>query len=367
MSRDGELVIRDVAVRRLVAPLPNPFWWATGVAAERRATLVRVSTRGGLVGWGETLDPAAGEIVERLLASLLVDGRTLARPQLRPRMVAACRAGKVPAASAASAVGSVEIALWDIAGQVAGRPLHSLLGGARRRSLTAYGSGLYYRSGQADRELASEAEGYVERGFRLLKMKVGKLSVSEDAARVSLVRAQLLSGASLAVDANQAYDLRRAAEMAKRLAAIGVRWFEEPLPIRNYAGYDRLAQCYGIPLAAGESFHGRRQFSRLLLRGTIEFAQPNVARIGGVAKTVTVAALAERCDARLAMHGWGVGVLQAAAAHIACCLDEEPLVEFDCTPNPLRAAVAGGPVLDGGTIRVSDAPGLGITVDEAVL
>jgi D-galactarolactone cycloisomerase len=161
---------------------------------------------------------------------------------------------------------------------------------------------------------------------------------------------------------------------------LGVYWFEEPLPVADHGGYDRLAGRLTVRLAAGENLHGRADFAPFLSDGLIGVAQPNVGNVGGITEFMAVAALAETWGVPLALHGWGSPVLNAAAVHVAACLPpcpdvpeplsyvQEPLLEYDCTPHPLRDVIAPGALpLCQGTLPVPDGPGLGVEVDEASL
>jgi D-galactarolactone cycloisomerase len=381
--------VTAVTVLRLAAPLARPFSWASGTARERRAILVRVATDAGLVGWGETLRPASGRLVERTLGPLLV-GELLGedaeqRDAVRARLRAALSGMEVAPVDAASALGAVDIALWDLAGKVQGVPLHRLLGPLGETAtaqVEVYASGLYYdETGERSLdEEAEEAAAYRESGFRAVKMKIGRASLAEDRRRVAAVRRALGGDVLLLADANQAYDTAAAREMGAVLADSGAYWFEEPLPMDRREDYRALASSLPVLLAAGENLPGE-ELAHFLDGRLIGVAQPNVANVGGVAEARTVAETAAARGIPLSFHGWGSAVLFSATVHLAACLGaravvpgvpgRQPLppgVELDCTENPLRDALWPG-ALDGrgGTVAVPQGPGLGVDLDETAL
>lgn len=363
--------IVGVEVFHLNAPLTVPFRWATGTAREREAVLVKIETDAGLVGWGEALHAAAARVISNFLSPLLIGKDALNRAALVTLMrVAALSSGERRGVNFA-ATGACEIALWDIAARAAEEPLHKLLGEAQREHVAVYASGLYYPAGEARQDPCAEASGYLERGFTRIKMKIGGLPLTEDLKRISAVRAVLGYNNSLMVDANQVYDADAAASLSIALKDLDVIWFEEPLPADDIAGYRRLSARARIPLAAGENLHGRESFSVFLSEGLLKVAQPNVGNVGGLAEALAVAQAAYANGLRVALHYWGTPVALAASLHLAACLpagEDSPLVELDCTPNPLRESLSESwmEVL-GGTLAVPAGPGLGLHLDEQAL
>jgi D-galactarolactone cycloisomerase len=375
-----DMRVTAVTVLRLAAPLTRPFSWASGTARERQAVLVRIATDAGLVGWGETLRPASGRLIERTLGPLLL-GELLEedagqRDAVRARLRAALSGMDAAPVDAASALGAVDIALWDLAGKAQGVPLHRLLGGTAAAQVEVYASGLYYDE-TGERSLDEEAEAYRASGFRAVKMKIGRASLVEDRRRVAAVRRALGGDVLLLADANQAYDTEAAREMGAVLADSGAYWFEEPLPMDRTEGYRALASALPVLLAAGENLPGEELASFLTGR-LIGVAQPNVANVGGVAEARTVAETAAACGIPLSFHGWGSAILFSAAVHLAAGLGAPaavpgrqalpPGVELDCTENPLRDALWPG-ALDGrgGTVAVPQDPGLGVDLDATAL
>lgn len=365
------LRIVRVEVFHLSAPLATPFSWATGTAGARAAVLIKIETETGLVGWGEALPTLAARVISDFLAPLLIGKDALERAALVASMRAAVGESGARRGVNFAAIGACEIALWDIAARAAGEPLSKLFGRVQRERVMVYASGLYYPAGEARTDSRPEAGVYLERGFMRIKMKIGGLPLTEDLERISAVRATLGSGNSLMVDANQVYDADTAASLSVALKDLDVEWFEEPLPADDIAGYRRLSKRTRIPLAAGENLHGRESFDIFLSEGLLKVAQPNVGNVGGLAEALAVAEAAHASGLRVAFHHWGTPVALAATLHLAACLPEgedSPLVEFDCTPNPLREMLRQ-PWMEplDGTLALPEGPGLGLLVEEQTL
>src|SRR5258708_3281270 len=206
--------IRTIALSCRCDP---PYASAAGVQSRRGALLVEIETDGGIVGIGEAGvgGGVTGTVIEKDLARLLVGEDPLLIEYLWQKMFARLRQygrrGLVM-----QAISGIDIALWDIAGKIAKMPVYRLLGGSRDR-VEAYASGGFYQEGKSASDLAGEAEGYRARGFKGMKMKIGRnpstgthlrqligqaefceVDPSEDLARVAAgLQAQLTSTISL--------------------------------------------------------------------------------------------------------------------------------------------------------------------------
>src|SRR5262249_41441494 len=160
---------------------------------------------------------------------------------------------------AISALGAVDVALWDLRGKAAGKPVYRVLGGDRG-SVMAYASGLLW---QDDVELlAEEAARYVEQGFTLVKMRLGR-GTAYDRCAVDVVLSALGGKAKLAVDGTHRYTLPEAVEFGRFLSDRGIAWFEEPFPPEDIDAYAALRAQVDVPIAAGENEFGLQGFREL--------------------------------------------------------------------------------------------------------
>jgi len=321
--------------------------------------LVRIETRGGLVGWGEAFGhgciPATKAALDTLVAPWLL-GRDATDiggigHGLAQAMHLFGRNGPLTYAMA-----GVDIALWDIAGKRAGLPLHDLLGGAQRRSVPAYASLLGYGAPDATARnaAAAAAEGYS--AIKLHEVDVPCVRAARDALGLDAV---------LMDDVNCPWTPAEALDHATRLCPLGLHWLEEPIwPPDDHRSLAAVRRAAGIPIAAGENVGGLHGFADLFASGAVDVAQPSVAKLG-VTVFRQVLALAEAYGVRVVPHCAYFGPGYLASLHLAATLAEAPLERLWLTLE----ASPFGPWLDapGGVAQVPPGPGLGCDPDEAVL
>jgi D-galactarolactone cycloisomerase len=381
--------ISDIRTYTLRVPLGEARFHSSQAAfPERNSLLVRITTEDGLVGWGEggqygPPSPVAA-VIEDVFAPLLI-GRSAHEPVRVWEQLYAYSRDFGQKGTYIEAISAIDIALWDLWGQALGQPVHALMGGAFRHRVPAYATGCYYRDNYRDEaamlaDLEAEAAGYVDAGFRRLKIKIGLLPVALDAKRVELVRRTVGADVELLADANHAYNAATAIRMGRVLAEHGFLWFEEPVVPEDRAGYRRVREAIDVPVAGGEAEFTRFGFRELFAGGCVDIAQPDLCVSGGFSEFVKIQALATAFGVLIVPHVWGSGVALAAALHALATipalphtyapvpLQNLPVVEYDRTRNPLRDdLLAENFALEDGFLRVPDAPGLGITIDEAVL
>jgi len=363
----------------LEAPLATPFAWSQAWVTKRRAVLVRIETHDGIEGWGEIYCQAPPVIYTTIIAELLAPHFLGANPWDREVLWQAAYNATIDAGQRGFVVGALsalDIALWDIVGKECGQPVHRLLGGLARTHVQAYATGLYRQPGDDwIAALPAEAVGYVERGFLVVKMKVG-FGIPLDVEAVRAVRAAIGPDVALAVDANHAYKPVQAIELGRRLAPFDIAWFEEPVSPEDIAGYCEVRERQPIPVAGGELAYTRFGFRDLLERRAADILQPDLCLCGGLSEGRAIADLARTWNVRCWAHVWGTGIAQAAAMHFlgwmptkSADADVDPLlVEWDNTPNPLRdQIVTNPPVYAAGAVAVPTGPGLGVTIDRTAV
>ena len=273
-----------------------------------------------------------------------------------------------PGGQLVEAISALDIAFWDIAGKLAGEPMHRLLGGMGRRSVRAYASSINWLD---DATVEAEVASAVAQGFREIKVKLGK-PVKDAVARAALVR-RLAPDLLLGVDANWAYDVDEAMFIGRALADLGYDFFEEPIVPQDRAGYRRLSQHLPIRLAAGESDYVAAEALISLEDRSIGMIQPDVTRSGGITETWRITELAAAHHVAYAPHvGWSGAICVAASLHLAAAAETFRTFECMVYDNPLRDDLcvprvgSAGQLVDG-ELPVPQGPGLGIELDRAVL
>src|SRR5690554_5374285 len=167
------------------------------------------------------------------------------------------------------AVGTIDMAVWDAVAKIEGKPLYRLLADRYRNGVAddkvwVYAAGGYYYPGKDHAKLQDEMRGYLDRGYKVVKMKIGAASLDEDLRRIDAVLQVVGSGRNLAVDANGRFDLQTALAYAKALEPYDLFWYEEAGDPLDYALQAELAQRYEKPLATGENLFSHQDARNLL-------------------------------------------------------------------------------------------------------
>jgi L-rhamnonate dehydratase len=339
--------------------------------------LVRVHTDAGIIGVGEVdsspavakaiIDAPASHKTANGLGVLLVGEDPLEIGRLWEKMYRGTmyfgRRG-----AAIHAISGVEIALWDIAGKAAGKPVHALLGGARRGKVKAYASTLMP---DTPLEAARVTSAQCEAGFRALKLGWGPLGVSAalDVALVEAARAAAGDDVDLMIDIGKGWQsVRDGIDRARRMEAYRPCWIEEPFGPDDYAKYAALAAAVATPIAAGEEETTLADFERLIDKGNVEIVQPDVTRAGGIAECLRIADHARRRGRRCIPHAWSTGIIKAATLHVLAAMEEAEYMEYCVQTTELNQHLVQErfPVSDG-YVAIPMRPGLGIEIDEDAL
>ena len=317
--------------------------------------LVRVETDTGLVGWGEgfgfTLVGTTLHALEALVAPAAVgeDAAEIAATmrKLARRFHNFGRNGPVT-----FALSAIDIALWDIAGKAAGRPLHALLGGAGRARVPAYASLLRYGDPALVARNVAEA---VARGYRRIKLH------EVDLACIRAARAAAPVEVPIMLDINCAWDSpAQAIGFCRAVGALpNIAWVEEPVwPPEDFAGIAAVRRESPVPIAAGENLGDPHGFAAMLAAGAVDVVQPSVTKLGGVSALLEVAGAAATAGVACVPHCpyFGPGLL--ASLHVlAAAAVEQPLEYYfaDLAAPPFPALIPRD-----GWVAVPEGPGLGL-------
>ncbi len=248
---------------------------------------------------------------------------------------------------------AIDTALWDLRGRRLSMPLHLMAGGAQER-IPVYdteGGWLHVPV----REVIDNALECIGKGFRGIKMKVGKPHVTEDVKRIAAVRKAIGEGIELMVDANQGFTAAEAIRRARHFEAFDLAWFEEPLPAEDLNGHVQLRESTTIPVAVGESIYSVSHFREYLQRGACTIVQTDVARIGGITPWLKCAHLAESFNVPICPH-------YIMELHVGLCaaVPNAPWVEY--IPQ-LDVVMKNAMTIRKGFAHPFTGPGLGIEWD----
>ena len=253
----------------------------------------------------------------------------------------------------ALAMSAVDIALWDLRARRQERPLWRVLGGFDPR-VPCYAGGI-------DLDLSVDAllrqtDDNLARGFRAIKLKVGRPSLREDIERVRAMRAHLGAEFSLMVDANMRWSVDEAIRAARALAECDPVWLEEPTSPEDVPGHVRIVREGGLPIAAGENLHTLAEFRQLIAAGGVTFPEPDVTNCGGVTVFMKICHLAEAFCLPVTSHGaHDVTVHLLAAAPNRSYLEAHGFGLDRFIAEPLR--------LEAGAALAPERPGHGVEFD----
>ena len=352
---------------RVTAVVPVPVTFPTD-REPMSFLFVRVETDAGVTGYGEACDSFgcsyAGVVaaaVTDVFAPLLV-GRELGAPDAEGQRLRAWTRRRVGDAGVGpQARSAVEIALWDVTGRAAGRPIST-------GRLPVYASCGFLEEGPAEWHEA-QVRPLLERGVRMVKVRTGP-DWQADLATLEKLRAALGDGVEVMVDGSETYTLPTALRIADRLAALGVAWFEEPMPQCERAGIEELARRSPVPIAYGEHLGGFDDALDALTRRQLAVLQPDASTLGGIGEAKRVADLGASFGARVVPHVCAGPVSFAANLHLAAMAPAVHAIEYPAFLQPAWAALGTGAPLGSGAITdgaigVPDGPGLGVALDEA--
>ena len=335
--------MKIVDVRAVQPETPDsPPDWRTWLGQ----ILVRVDTDEGLTGYGVGGGGQAGiHVVQTVLKTLLLGADPSEVEELWQHLYRSTlpygQKGLV-----LMAISGVDLALWDLRGKRAARPLAEVLGGQVGEPIPCY------KTGWSPEEVAT---GHTA-GFRAVKLQVGKLDAATAIDQIRRVRQALGSNVQLMTDAFMSWDVETALRAAAGFAHYGVGWLEEPLPIDDLEGYERLRQESPVPIAGGEHEYTAAAFEMWMKRGLHAVVQPDVCWCGGLTELVKIYQMARHYEVKVCPHrGSEVWALHAIAA-----LDPDPLAE---SGRPWMTWVDGQPAIQDGIIRLGHGPGFGVMFD----
>ena len=309
--------------------------------------LVRVDTDEGLTGYGVGGGGPAGiHVVQTALKSLLVGEDPTAVETIWERMYRATLAYGQKGL-ALMAISGVDLALWDLRGKRAGKPLAEILGGQVGQPIPCYKTGWSL-------EEISAVQGA---GFRAVKLQVGKLDAAGAIEQIRQVREAVGPGTRIMTDAFMSWDVDTALRAAEGPHPYDVGWLEEPLPIDNLDGYERLKQNSPVPIAGGEHEYTAAAFEMWMQRGLHAVVQPDVCWCGGLTELLKIYRMAAQYGVNVCPHRGS----EVWALHAIVALSPDPLAE---SGRPWITWVDGQPEIQDGTIRLGSGPGFGVTFDE---
>jgi mandelate racemase len=347
-------MIQVLKVRAVRVPMSQPHRTASGVVSESPLVLTDVVTDDGVDGHSMvfTYTTAALKPTADLIQNLagLVRGELLAPIEVERKLSARFRLlgtqGLVGIALAA-----IDMALWDAMARRHGTSLVHLLGGVEK-PIPAYGTVGY----DGPEGSARVAAGWVDRGFKGVKAKIGYPTVQEDLAVIRAIRGAVGERVAIMVDYNQCLTPVEAVERLRRLDDEGLTWVEEPTLAHDYAGHALIAREARTPIQCGENWCGLLELRHAIDAGASDLIMPDVMKIGGVTGWLRAAALAQANAILVSSH-----IFPEISAQLLCVTPTAHWLEYADFWNPILREplqIKDGMAIIGSTI------GTGVAWDE---
>ena len=273
----------------------------------------------------------------------------------------------------------LEMACWDIMGKALGVPVYRLLGGAVRDKIKAYANG-WYTVERSPQEFHAAAKRAVDKGYHALKFDpfgagFYEMERTEKLRSISLVEAvrdAVGPDVEILIEMHGRFNPVTAVEMTRELSAFKPSWVEEPVPPENLAALKKVMDAVAplaVPVATGERLHTLFEYRELFELHACDIIQPDISHFAGILNTKKLAAWADTYYMLVAPHNVGGAVSTAAALHLAACTPNFKIQEHfnDFDEEYVLQAAPGLPKVVDGYFSLPTAPGLGVTLDEAVI
>lgn len=351
--------ITSVRLGRICVPLRTPFKTALRTVNSVEDVIVELHTDTGAVGYGEA--PPTGAITGDTTGAIIgairdhIGKTILGRDvdELEPLLQAVQKS----IVGNSSAKAAVDMAIWDLYGQLYNIPVHKLLGGGRKQIVTDLTISV-----NDPETMVKDALIAIDRGYDCLKMKVG-IDPELDVARLAAVRGAVGKDVVIRIDANQAWTPKQAVQILNAMQEQGldIELVEQPVKAHDLEGLKYVTDHSYVPVLADEAVFSPEDAMTIMKMGAADLLNIKLMKCGGLYNALKIASAAEvfgvECmigcmlEAKIAVN---------AAVHLACAKNIITKVDLDgpvlCSEDP----ILGGAVFNEKTITVSDDPGLGI-------
>jgi len=274
----------------------------------------------------------------------------------------------------ATAMSGIDIALWDLKGKILGVPVYTLLGGAHKKRLRVYANGWYTNPGVPQLN-ADEAKIVVDKGYTALKFdpfgrdsyfNISREELGLAVGRVAAVREAVGPNVDILVEAHAKFNVGTAIQIGKRLEQYEPMFYEEPVSYELTAEMADVRNRVDIPIATGERLYGKYPFYELVEAHAVDFLQPDICNAGGITELKKIAAIAEAAHLTMAPHNTNSPVGTMASLHLDATMSNFGIQEYHAEFYDANyfEVVNGLPRQTDGYVDLSDAPGLGIELNE---
>ncbi|MBQ0734676.1 mandelate racemase/muconate lactonizing enzyme family protein [Aquimarina celericrescens] len=347
----------------------------------KRAIFIKIETNAGVTGWGEASSNSPMEVVESFILKTMpktIIGMNPFDTELIWNRLFWENHDLGPSGALSYAIAGIDLALWDIKGKILNQPVYNLLGGRFLTEVPAY-CGIPLKGGKIPVEKAVErALKVASLGYKTIKLRMqireyNLNPIPDPTLRYyEAVRKALPQDIDLFVDPNEGYTASRAIEVGKALQAMGMKYFESPVPRENNKDLAEVVDALDIPVMAGEKCYTRWEFRDLILEGNPDIINPDLIKAGGITEVKRIATVAQIFFKQIVPHNTKPTLGTAAALHLMASISNAgPLLEYvelDTYDEVMTCFDADQHLkLIDGKLRVPHSPGLGMEINEKKL
>jgi L-alanine-DL-glutamate epimerase-like enolase superfamily enzyme len=344
-------------------------------STKHESLMIKVTTECGLIGWGEALSPIApevtGELIKKILMPILLGEDPRNIDVLWNRMYDSMRERGFFSGYMVTAMAAVDIALWDLLGKSVQLPIYQLLGGAQRKHIHAYVSGLptihSIHSSAAEKERSDLALKWKEAGFDAIKLHLG-YGIQKDVQCMRAVREAVGDNMRLMVDAHQQYTVSQAIQLGRHLERLNVDFLEAPVSAEDILGIAEVSRALDMAVAVGEEIRTRYEFKDRIHARAGDIYQPDMGWVG-ISELRKIANMSEAFNIPIAPHlSAGLGICIAATLHVCANINNFYILEFQ--PNVMPTAnmiLQHSLICEKGSYVLPEGPGLGVTIYEEIV
>jgi len=355
------MIIKQIETYRIAVPLTKPFKTALRTVVTAESVVVKITCENGLVGFGEA--PPTHVITGDSLHSIEAAIQHVFKPfligknlLLFEQVFQGIHSILVKNTSAKAAI---DMALYDCLAQHSNLPLYQYLGGYRDQLETDFTVSV-----NSPEEMGEDADHYVEQGFNVLKIKVGKDSISEDIARISRIRQTIGEKVKLRLDANQGWSPKEAISIIHKLEDLdlNIELIEQPVHRDDIRGLKQVTDNVDTLIMADESIFSEKDAFEVLRTRSADLINIKLMKSGGIYKASIINKMAELCGVECmvgSMVETKLGI--TAAAHFAASQKNITRYDFDAPLMLSKDVINGGITYEGRTITFPKVIGLGIT------
>ena len=353
------LKIHSISAKSAKVPLKREIGSAGGNKSSLDYLIVELKTEEGISGFGYTMglggngSKAMAPYIQNELAPLVI-GEDVSSPERIWNTLWSPNKARMRGGLGVMSISALDTACWDAFSKSVSMPLHTILGGFRKK-VPVYGSGGWFTF--SDNDLVEECQNFMKKGITAYKIKIG---TPRDEERIALLRKEIGNEITLLVDSNQKYNIKDAIEVSSMLANYDVKWFEEPVLADSIDDLAEFSKKSAVPVAAGENSYMRWGFREICERKAAAYLQPDVGRCGGVTEFRKIAHLAEAFNLDLCSHLLEeVSVCLIGATPAGCMVEYADLLPADSLTHDF--------VVHDGHIEVPENLGHGVTFTKDAL